>query len=40
MHLAVSDSQARTRCGFLFTTAGVFPAGFLKGFASRCFDSI
>lgn len=35
-----SGTQARTFCGFFFTTVGALRAGFLERFASGFFDSI
>jgi hypothetical protein len=37
---ALSETQARTLLGFVFTTVGVLRTGFLEGFASVFFDSI
>lgn len=38
--LDIAETQARTLCGFFFTTVGVLRAGFLEGFASGFFGSI
>lgn len=37
---SLSETQARTLCGFFFTTVGVLRTGFLEGFASGFLDSI